>query len=107
MDTLLAEAKMEDIAERAAVKAVRDMLIQIGLDPNDSMKLQADFVALRTLMRDEETMADMLFLRDLRKKIQGASAKVGFAIISLFVIATGTLLALGFRAWLGIFPPPH
>lgn len=98
---------MEYIAERAAVRAIEEMFTRIGLDTSDPIKLQTDFAVIRTMMRDEEHLEDMMFLRRFRKQMQGVSSKIGIGVIGLILTAVGGLIAFGLRAWLGIFPPPH
>ncbi len=107
LHTIMTEAKMEDIAQRAAERAVEAMFTRIGLDVNDPIKLQTDFATIRLLMRDEDAIEDMIFLRRFRQQMQGFSTKVGWAVLAMIITAVGTMLALGFRTWSGLFPPPH
>ena len=94
-------------AVEAAKEAVKQTLALIGLDINDPVKLQTDFAALRSMMRDEDHMEDMMFLRRLRKTSTAFSNRVGLVVITLAITTIGGMLAFGLRAWLGVFPPPH
>jgi len=87
---------MQEVSEKAADKAVRDMLLRLGINPDDPIEAQKDFAAMREfreLMLDQEWQKDQLHLRRWRKAMDTIETKgiltgMGFMVIGVvgFVI---------------------
>lgn len=82
---------MQEVSEKAAEKAVRDMLLRLGINPDDPIEAQKDFAAMREfreLMLDQEWQKDQLHLRRWRKAMdtvetKGIMAGMGFLLIGV------------------------
>lgn len=98
--TRAAKAEVEEAAERAAQKvalshedmssmvaeAVRQTLLQMGIDTSDPIAMQRDFQHLRQWRESGE---------DLKRK--GTMALLG-----IFLSGLGTLILLGLKEWLHV-----
>lgn len=90
---------IENVAEKAAEKAVHDALVSMGIDPEEPIEAQKDMAALRDmreLMTDREIQADMLHLRRWRKTMDAVQSKGMLTIVGL--IAAGLAAAV----WIGL-----
>lgn len=87
---------LNDVAEKAAITAVREALTRLGVDHQNPLEVQKDFAALRdirTLMSDPEWQKDQLHLRTWRKTMDGATKKGIFTAVGLIVTAVMTAVA--------------
>ena len=78
------KALIEQVASQAAKQAVHEMLVSLGIDLSDPIKVQKDFASIRDF---RETMALI--------KNRGIIASVGLVITGL-----GTVFYLGLKAWM-------
>jgi hypothetical protein len=93
---------MEAIAERAAKKAVQEVLQHIGVDTSNPIKTQAEFVAMReltVLMKDEKIAADLEFLRRLRTASDGIRDTAWKTVAKVLVTALLGIFAIGTKDW--------
>lgn len=90
---------IEDIAQRAAEKAVKTVLLQIGINVDNPIDAQRDFYLMREagkLASDIEFKKDIDHIRSWRLRTQSVTTK---SILLLFtMIVTGVLTS----AWLGL-----
>lgn len=90
---------MEDIAQRAAEKAVRTILLQLGINVDNPLDAQRDFYLMREagkLASDIEFKKDIDHIRSWRLRTQSITTKGIILIFTMFV--TGLLTT----AWLGL-----
>lgn len=90
---------IEDIAERVANKAVKTILLQIGIDVENPLDAQRDFHYMREagkLASDHEFKKDIEHIRIWRTRTQSITSKSIALVITMFI--TGLLTS----AWLGI-----
>lgn len=106
MEPLYPESRVHEIAKKAAHEAVEEAFSRCGISFDDPVRLRRQFLILDAMADDDERMEDNLFIRKFRKRCESWAGYVGAGVIGLFLAAIGTLLALGFRSWTGVFPPP-
>ena len=97
MNTHPNEVKL--IAEAAALSAVNETLMKLGIDTSNPILAQREFAVmreLRSMVDDEEFQADLAHLRKWRKAVESAQATTFFAMVGL--LATGGAAAF----WLGL-----
>lgn len=105
-------ALLRNVAEEAASKSGRTILVGLGLNPDNPIESQACFVRLREMVADPESRADQDWTKRSRRLTQGAFGKAIFTAVSLGVIAgmqfvwTGAKTALVAVASAGS-PPAH
>lgn len=75
-------ALMTRIAEEASNAAVRKILVQMGIDPDNPMDAQRD----------------MVWLRATRMRCEGATGWAAFAVISLVIGSIGSALVVGIKS---------
>lgn len=96
---MTSDLNIEEIAERAAVRAVKTVLLQIGIDVEDPIAAQRDFFLLRELTKiagDPEFRRDLEYLRAWRVRTEGVTVK-GIGVVTTIMIG-GLLTAI----WIGI-----
>lgn len=89
---------VEDIATRAADKAVKNVLLQIGIDVDNPIDAQKDFYLMREagkLASDHEFRKDLQYIRSWRLKTESVTTKGLLLVFTMFL--TGILTS----AWLG------
>ncbi len=99
----LTKAEVEEIAERAAKGALRDMMALIGVDVDDPFKAQEDFALLRLVgrhVKDAEFRKDIEFTRELRLGVKTLRMTSVRAVIGVVITATLGALWLGFQTLL-------
>lgn len=92
-------ARIAEIAEWAAERAVAKTLIAIGIDVADPLKAQRDFALWREmgeLAMSAEFRKDIEHTRKWRKAVEAIQLKGALAIIGL--LAAGAMAAL----WVGV-----
>jgi hypothetical protein len=97
MNTHPNEVKL--IAEAAALSAVNETLMKLGIDTSNPILAQREFAVmreLRSMVDDEEFQADLAHLRKWRKAVESAQATTFLAMVGL--LATGGAAAF----WLGL-----
>ena len=67
---------MEEIAELAAKKAVTDMFVRLGVDPEDPLEAQKDFAHLRKWRKSVEAMSMKAMMTALVTLVTGLLAAV-------------------------------
>jgi hypothetical protein len=119
MTAALSRADLEDIAERAARKAVQQTLLTVGIDVSNPLVVQRDFAVMRDIVgsvRDANFRKDLEHARTWRLEMEredGAGADLDYArrrrkageairskgvMTAVGVMATAALGAL----WLGL-----
>lgn len=99
------KALMEDVADRAARRAVVETLTGLGVDHKNPLETQRDFAALRDFRNvwgDPEYRRDMIHLRTWRKTMDGIRKKSIVAAAGF--IATSILAAVGVWIKMKFFP---
>jgi hypothetical protein len=99
--TPLSQPEVEEIAERAAEKAVRSVLTSIGIDVDHPLKAQADFHQLRELIKlaaDDEFRKDLEHMRTWRRRTESMTTKTMITAVSLLVGAAATLMWHGIQS---------
>lgn len=102
MSTDNTQAELQDIAEAAAQKAVKQTLLTLGIDASDPIQAQQDFVVLRemkALMRDQEFQADMAQIRRWRKSMEAVQSKSLLTIAGILVTGIIGLIVMGINGW--------
>lgn len=92
---------MQEVSEKAADKAVRDMLLRLGINPDDPIEAQRDFAAMREfreLMLDEEWQRDQLHLRRWRKAVDSIETKGVMSGLGLMLIGVVSFIIYGIKA---------
>lgn len=96
-------AAMEAVATAAADKAVRDVLLAIGIDAQDQLATQRTFAALRevaALYEDQKFQADLMYLRAWRENLGAVKTKGLLLAFSLVMTGLAALLVTGFKGWM-------
>lgn len=94
-------ALFKDIADAAAEKAVEKTFTAMGLDPNDPIAAQRDFVVLRELAQnanDPERRADDEWTHRTRVRMEGAFGKAVITAVGLAVLSAGHAIVAGAKA---------
>lgn len=102
MSTDNTQAELQDIAEVAATKAVKQTLLTLGIDASDPIQAQQDFVVLRemrALMRDQEFQADMAHIRRWRKSMEAVQSKGLLTVVGILVTGVLGLIVMGIKGW--------
>jgi hypothetical protein len=92
----------QNIADRAAQRAVEGMLVHFGFDVQNPIKVQQELAALRTLAKkldDEDFVEDLAFIRRLRLTTDKAKSASISTIVNVLVTAFLGLLLLGTKDW--------
>ena len=95
----------EEVAYRAARRAVEDTFVRLGIDFNDPLEAQKDFAAMREwreFLRDPEFQRDLDHLRRWRKAVNEAERKGVFALIGFIFLAGGLGAVIWVRTKLGV-----
>lgn len=98
------EARIVDIAEAAAERAMHKTLLLIGIDLTDPIGAQRTFATLHEVARmvhDEEFRADLEHMRWWRKTIESMRDKGMVAIVGVVVTTVAAMMWLGFTKMLG------
>lgn len=94
-------ALLKQVADEAAKKAVHDAFLMMGLELEDPLQSQQNFVVLRELVKraeDPETDADAQWVRKTRMRMDGMFGKALLTIIGLALVGAANTLWLGIRA---------
>ena len=95
------ESQVEAIAAAAAVRAVEEMFLRLGVDTSDPIKAQRDFAVLsetRKLLDDEGFRADLTHLRRWRLAMDKAQSQTIVVMVTLIMTGVLTAFWLGFRS---------
>lgn len=95
----LSDRELEILAERAAEQAVRNVLLQIGIDTGDPLEAQKDFYLMRQvaqLASDAEFRKDMEHVREWRLSMDSVKSKGLLTIVG--IVASGLLATI----WVGL-----
>jgi hypothetical protein len=90
------------IAEQAAKRAVESVMLHLGFDVTNPIKVQTEFAALRLLaekLDDEDFVDDLAFIRRLRLTTEKASGATITTIVNVLVTGTIGLILLGTKDW--------
>jgi hypothetical protein len=93
---------VQHIADRAASKAVQNMLTHLGIDASNPIQTQIEFQALRDLARllkDEGIAADLAFVRRLRTASDTIKDATWRTIIRVVITAAIGIFVIGTRDW--------
>jgi len=71
---MTSRAEMEEIADLAAAKAVADMFVRLGVDPNDPIEAQKDFAHLRKWRKSNEAITAKVLMTAVGTLVVGALA---------------------------------
>lgn len=91
--------EIEEIAERAATKAVKSLLLQLGIDADNPLDAQRDFLMLREVTKvvcDPEVRRDLDHLRLWRTRTEQIKTNGTLTVVGLMI--SGFLAA----TWIGI-----
>lgn len=103
-------AHIEEIAERAATKAVHSILITLGVDVENPLEAQRDFHTLRDLTKlaaDPEFQKDLAHIRAWRKRSEAISAKGALAFLTALITGAATALWVGLQHLITSVRIPH
>lgn len=107
----MSPAEVADIAERAAETTLRRLMLTIGIDMNDPLKAQSDFVVMREigkLARDPEFRKDIEHTRAWRLALDSIKTKSVMTAIGIVVTGIMAVFAVGVRYFFSGLPPaPH
>ncbi len=95
---------MTQIADEAAEKAVKKVLLTLGVNADNPIEMQKDMIALRELrilVDDSEIQQDLLYLRSWRKTMQAVKSKGILTAVGMVVTAILAALWFGFKDQLG------
>lgn len=98
---------IEDIAERAAIRAVKSTLLQLGIDTENPLEAQRDFVLLRELAKlasDAEFRKDIEQIRLWRTRADGIVNK---SIMTLVALIIGGMFSAILYSLQNNLPPKH
>lgn len=101
---------IEEIAERAATKAVHSILITLGVDVQNPLEAQRDFHTLRDLTKlaaDPEFQKDLQHIRAWRKRSEAISSKGALAFLTAVVTGAATALWVGIQQLVTQMRLPH
>lgn len=102
-------SEMEQIATRAAALAVRTTLLSIGIDVDEPLEAQKDFVVLREvgkLVMDAEFRKDLESARAWRLAVEQIKKKGLATAVGIVVTGLLGLLWIGFGQYLHLPSPP-
>jgi hypothetical protein len=94
----LSDKELSDLAEMAAERAVRAVLLQIGIDSADPLEAQKDFYLMRQVAHmaaDSEFRKDMEHVRAWRMSMDSIKSKG--ILTAVGILMSGFLAAL----WMG------
>jgi hypothetical protein len=94
-------ALLKNIAVEAAEQTTRTWLLKMGLNPDQPIIAQENFVALRQLATPE-TRTDLEFLRRWRPRLEGMPGKVLGAAITIGVLGAAQVTWANIKMALGI-----
>ncbi len=86
---------MTQIADEAAEKAVKQVLLTLGINTGNPIEVQKDMATLRELrflVDDREIQEDLIYLRTFRKTMQAVKSKG--LITAVGMVTTAILAAL-------------
>lgn len=98
------QTQIEQIASEAAHKAVHQTLLSLGIDADNPLHAQRDFVVLReigALVMDAEFRKDMEHVRAWRLSVNEVKSKGVITLVGLIVTGVVGLVVAGFKGWLG------
>ncbi len=93
---------VSQLADRAAIKAVEQVFVNLGIDISDPIKAQAQFASLRQLaviMQDKEFVEDLAWLRSLRTASEAVKDVSLRTVAKIVVTAILGILVLGTKDW--------
>lgn len=96
------ELEMQVMAKTAAKEAVGEMMLHLGIDATNPLKTQAEFMAVRELaamMKDEELLEDMAFIRRLRKTSDTIKDTTWKTIAKVVATTAVGIFVLGTKEW--------
>jgi hypothetical protein len=102
--------EMEEIAERAATKAIATVFTSIGIDISKPIEAQRDFHALRELSKlaaDPELQKDLQHMRIWRTRTETMTTKGMLAVLTAAVGGVATVFVYGLQNILNVVRPPH
>lgn len=109
MDDVMA-SNIEEIAERAAKKAVHQILITLGVDVENPLEAQRDFHTLRDLTKlagDPEFQKDLQHIRAWRIRTEAATTKGALAFLTALIGGACTALWIGIQQLITSVRIPH
>jgi hypothetical protein len=102
--------EMEEIAERAATKAIATVFTSIGIDISKPIEAQRDFHTLRDLTKlagDSEFQKDLQHMRIWRTRTETMTTKGMLAILTAAVGGVVTVFVYGLQNIVSVLRPPH
>lgn len=97
-------ALLKQVADEAARKAVHDAFLVMGLEIDDPIQSQQNFVALREISKrvnDPASKADDQWVRQTRLRMEGAVGKVILTVLGLGVVGAIQAMWTGFKTFVG------
>lgn len=101
---------MEDIAERAATKAIQSVFTSIGIDIAKPIEAQRDFHTLRELTKlagDPEFQKDLAHIRVWRRRTETVTTRGVLAVLAAMIGGAATAMWVGLQHLLNVVRPPH
>ncbi len=95
---------IQEVASKAADKAVGDILIRLGLDPTNPLEVQRDMAALRelrSLMTDPEFQKDMMHIRKWRVAMESVTKRGLLTLVALIVAGTCAAVVMSMKNVIG------
>ncbi len=93
-------ALVNEVAEQAAHRAAREILVPLGIDLDNPLEVQKDLSVLRelrTVYKDPEFMRDMMHLRKWRKTMDRVQSKGIMSIMGLLGLGIMAAFLLGLK----------
>jgi len=95
-------ALLKQVADEAAKKAVHDAFLIMGMEIDDPIQSQQNFVALREQSKkitDPEAQADEQWVRQTRKRMEGVLGKIILTVVGLSAIGAAQAMWTGFKTY--------
>lgn len=103
----VSDADIEAIAERAALRAVRAVFLQLGVDMENPLEAQRDFFHLREfgqLMKDVEFRKDLEYIRAWRLRSEAMVGRGFMVVVAMGVTGLMTAMWLGLKSLITTSP---
>jgi hypothetical protein len=101
---------MEDVAEKAATKAVHSVLITLGVDVNNPLEAQRNFQTLRDLTKlagDPEFQKDLQHMRIWRIRTEAMTTKGMIALLTAAAGGVATVFVYGLQSIVSVLRLPQ
>lgn len=91
---------MRQVANEAAMTAINELMLKLGIDTSNPLSVQRDMQALRAVserINDPATSQDMAYLRELRLTSESIKSKTLLAFVGFLVTGLLSAVVLGVK----------